>query len=137
MRFFKACLVFLMLGLSSPWVMADKININEVDAETLDAALDGIGPKKAEAIVKYREDNGPFKTIEDLTEVSGIGEKTLEKNRDKITVGASTEPSEKAAATEKSKTTTTDNSDNSEAENTDKSAPTETPDKAAATKPAF
>ncbi len=62
----------------------DKIDINSADVETLDRELKGIGPKKAAAIVEFREKNGPFQSIEDFTKVSGIGEKTLEKNRDKI-----------------------------------------------------
>ena len=48
--------------------------------------LSGIGPAKAAAIVRDREENGPFKTEDDLTRVSGIGEKTLENIREEITV---------------------------------------------------
>lgn len=62
------------------------ININIATVEEL-TALDGVGEKKAQAIVEYRNENGYFTTVEELTNVSGIGEKTLEKNRNKITVG--------------------------------------------------
>ncbi|UNC93320.1 helix-hairpin-helix domain-containing protein [Candidatus Contubernalis alkaliaceticus] len=64
---------------------SQKININtasQVDLET----LPGIGPAKAGAIVQDREKNGPFKSVEDLTRVTGIGEKTLEGMRDSITI---------------------------------------------------
>ena len=50
-------------------------------------SLPGIGPKLAERIVSYREENGPFTTAEELCEVSGIGEKLLEKIRAQIVVG--------------------------------------------------
>ncbi len=62
-----------------------KININTATVTEL-MTLDGIGEVKAKAIVEYREKNGYFKSIDDITLVKGIGEKTLEKNRDKITV---------------------------------------------------
>ncbi|MCK5720273.1 MAG: ComEA family DNA-binding protein [Thiomargarita sp.] len=61
-----------------------KIDINSADVETLDKELFGIGPKKAAAIVEYREENGLFEFIHDIMKVKGIGEKTLETNRDKI-----------------------------------------------------
>ena len=64
-----------------------KININTAGAEEL-AALPGIGPSYAKRIVDYREKNGPFKRVEDLLNVQGIGDKTLEKIREKVTVSA-------------------------------------------------
>lgn len=62
-----------------------KININTASISEL-MTLDGIGEVKAKAIVEYREANGYFKSIDDLMLVKGVGEKTLEKNRDRITV---------------------------------------------------
>lgn len=62
-----------------------KININTATAEELET-LSGIGPTKAQAIVSYRETNGNFSTVDDLINVSGIGEKTLAKIIDDITV---------------------------------------------------
>lgn len=55
----------------------EKIRINDATQEELET-LPGIGPSKAEAIIQHREENGLFKSGEDLLQVSGIGEKTLE-----------------------------------------------------------
>lgn len=60
------------------------VNVNTADAEKIAEELKGIGISKAKAIVVYREENGPFKTVEQLTEVKGIGLKTVEKNRTEI-----------------------------------------------------
>lgn len=62
-----------------------KININKANKSEL-MELSGIGEVKAQAIIDYREENGPFISIEDIKEVSGIGDKTFEKIKDKITV---------------------------------------------------
>lgn len=61
------------------------ININTATAEQL-TALNGIGEKKAAAIVEYRQKHGEFTTVDELVNVSGIGEKTLENIRNSITV---------------------------------------------------
>lgn len=61
------------------------ININTADVQTL-TKLKGIGPKKAEAIVAWREANGDFKTVDQLLDVKGIGEATLAANRDSIRI---------------------------------------------------
>jgi len=60
------------------------VNVNTADAGAIAEELNGIGTKKAQAIVDYREANGRFKTVEALTEVKGIGLKTVEKNREAI-----------------------------------------------------
>ena len=52
------------------------VNLNTADAEAL-TALPGIGEELAARIVEYREEHGPFKTVEDLTEVPGIGQGKL------------------------------------------------------------
>ena len=62
-----------------------KININTADTTELQK-LSGIGPGKAKSIIDYRNKNGPFRSVDDLLNVSGIGEKTLEKIRDEIVV---------------------------------------------------
>ncbi|MBS4462338.1 ComEA family DNA-binding protein [Aerococcaceae bacterium zg-B36] len=64
----------------------DKININQADSSQLQT-LPGIGQKKAEAIIQYRQENGSFQDIHDLTNVSGIGEKTFQQLQDYISVG--------------------------------------------------
>jgi competence protein ComEA len=61
------------------------ININDADQAELET-LPGIGPSKATAIIAYREENGFFKSIEDLRNVSGIGDKSLEKLKELITI---------------------------------------------------
>lgn len=60
------------------------VNVNTADAAAIAEELNGIGVKKAQAIVDYRKTNGNFKTIEALTAVKGIGLKTVEKNRELI-----------------------------------------------------
>ena len=81
-------LVLALLGAfsSSLWAQeAQKININVASAEEL-SQLNKVGPKYAERIVQYREANGPFKNVEEITNVQGIGKKTLEANKDRMTV---------------------------------------------------
>lgn len=65
-------------------VTTQSININSASAEELSTGLLGIGEKKAQAIIAYRNTYGEFLTIDDLLKVKGIGEKTLEKNRSRI-----------------------------------------------------
>ena len=57
-----------------------KVNINTADATTLASTLKGVGLKKAEAIIEYRKTYGPFHDIQELAEVSGIGNSIVEKN---------------------------------------------------------
>ncbi|QYN47520.1 helix-hairpin-helix domain-containing protein [Gilliamella sp. ESL0405] len=64
----------------------DQVNINTATAEELTKALNGIGANKAQKIVEYREKFGPFVSIEQLKEVSGIGQAILDKNAGKITL---------------------------------------------------
>ena len=61
------------------------VNINAADSQTLQE-IPGVGPATAEKIIAYRTENGRFSSIEDLKNVSGIGDKTFEKMKDKITV---------------------------------------------------
>ncbi|WP_234028555.1 helix-hairpin-helix domain-containing protein [Lentibacillus sp. Marseille-P4043] len=72
-------------GLGSPTNSNDKVKLNYATKEEIEG-LNGIGPSKAQAIVQYREENGFFHTVEDLLDVSGIGEKTLENLKDDIQV---------------------------------------------------
>lgn len=63
----------------------DVVNINLASEAEL-ATLPGVGPSKARAIISYRDENGRFQTIEDLKNVSGIGDKTFEKLKEFISV---------------------------------------------------
>ncbi len=86
MHLFRYFLLSLCLSLTSP-VFAEEpvpININTADAVTLSTALKGVGVRKAEAIITYRDSYGPFQSVDELTAVKGIGESLLNKNRDKI-----------------------------------------------------
>lgn len=60
------------------------VSINQADAEQLASVLKGVGLKKAESIVRYREQNGPFTQIEQLQEVPGIGPALFERNRTRL-----------------------------------------------------
>jgi competence ComEA-like helix-hairpin-helix protein len=62
------------------------VNINTADAPTLAATLKGVGEARASEIVRYREAYGPFASVEELTEVKGIGQSTLDMNRTLITL---------------------------------------------------
>src|SRR3989344_594520 len=64
---------------------SSKININTADYDELQAIIGG-GPVIAQRIIDYRETNGPFRVIEDIKEVKGIGNKTFDKMRDQITI---------------------------------------------------
>ncbi|TCP91261.1 competence protein ComEA [Cricetibacter osteomyelitidis] len=70
--------------MQSAVVSSDKVNINTATADELKRVLVGIGQKKAEAIVQYREKHGLFTAPEQLLEVQGFGKATLEKNKDRI-----------------------------------------------------
>lgn len=67
------------------------VNLNTASQGEL-AGLDGVGPTKAAAIVKYRKAHGPFKSVDDVTSVKGIGKATLDKNRSNLTVSKSKKP---------------------------------------------
>ncbi|WP_244202408.1 ComEA family DNA-binding protein [Buttiauxella warmboldiae] len=60
------------------------VSINTASAEALAQAMNGVGLKKAQSIVSYREENGPFKELEQLQEVPGIGSALVERNRSHI-----------------------------------------------------
>ena len=77
-------------------VSGQKIDINTADAATLET-LPGVGPKRAAAILAYRQAHGPFPDLESLRHVKGIGEKTLAKWKDLITFGGASGDSSKAS----------------------------------------
>ena len=81
----KLCLCTLLFPFV---VLAGPVNINTADAETISASLQGVGLSKARAIVEYRQKHGPFRSPDDLSLVKGIGERTVELNRENIRVAA-------------------------------------------------
>lgn len=89
----------------APGQAGGKININTATAKELDT-LPGIGPAYAERIIKYREEFGPFKKIEDMKKVRGIGDATFEEIKDLITVGPMVTPMLTPTATATSTPTT-------------------------------
>lgn len=62
----------------------EQVSINEATAEQLSAAMKGVGLKKAQAIVSYREQYGPFSAIQQLNEVPGIGNALVERNASRL-----------------------------------------------------
>jgi len=89
-----ALALLAQLGLSVPALAA--LNINTASQDEFVALHKGLGPAKAQAIIDYRKANGPFKSVDDLKHVKGIGAKRLEKLRPELTVG---HPAKVAAAT--------------------------------------
>ena len=85
LKIVKSAVLSFLIFLSIP-AFAGTVNINTADAETLTSELTGIGEKKAMAIIEYRTQNGPFKSAEDLALVKGIGDNTIEKNRENIVI---------------------------------------------------
>ena len=83
-KFLKALFVGLA-AIATP-AFAGPVNINTADAQMLADELTGIGPALAEAIVRDREENGPYESAEEITRVSGIGERVLENNLENILV---------------------------------------------------
>lgn len=82
---FKSAILSALLALSFN-LYAAPVNINTADAKTLAANINGIGEKKAEAIVQYRQKHGPFNSADDLAKIKGIGPKLIEKNREVLLV---------------------------------------------------
>ena len=80
--------LILSLALAGAAIAGETVNINTADAATIDRVLLNVGPAKAQAIVDYRKANGAFRSAEQPALVKGIGLKTVEKNRDRIVVGA-------------------------------------------------
>lgn len=76
-NFIRSLFAVVTVCVWSGLVLAVPVNVNQADAETIADALAGIGEKTAIKIVEYRKANGPFKAVEDLTNIKGIGEKKL------------------------------------------------------------
>ncbi|GAB2522780.1 ComEA family DNA-binding protein [Lysobacter humi (ex Lee et al. 2017)] len=104
MNFVTRCLQTLVLALAligpayAAGTPTQRVNVNAADAATLDRVLVNVGPAKAQAIVDYRKANGPFRSIDQLALVKGIGLKTIERNRDRIVIAPAAGRAPTAAA---------------------------------------
>lgn len=78
-------LIFCLFTLSA-WA-AETVDINQASAQEIADALQGVGMTKAEEIVRYRDSNGAFRHVDELANVKGIGLATIDKNRDRISLG--------------------------------------------------
>lgn len=87
MNLIKSLVLGFSLSLASLAAFAASINLNTATASQLEA-LNGVGAAKAEAIVAYRNAHGGFKSVDELANVKGIGDKTVEKNREQMSVAA-------------------------------------------------
>jgi competence protein ComEA len=83
--FFTLFLLFSSSAMSAN-AQAEKVNINTATAEQIATTMTGIGDNKAKAIVEYRNSHGKFKSVQELENVDGIGLKTVEKNKDRISL---------------------------------------------------
>lgn len=84
----KLIQIFIALTLlcGSHFAVAEVVNINTADAQTLAANIIGVGEKRALAIVAFRDEHGPFKSVDELTQVKGIALKLVDKNRENLTI---------------------------------------------------
>ena len=87
MRYFRACFICLLLTCAVAPATAESLDINTASAEQLAATLKGVGPQKAAAIIRYRQQHGPFQNIEDLSNVTGIGERVIADNQGRMSTG--------------------------------------------------
>ena len=85
MKFIKTIILSFFLFLTVSVNAAETININTADKEAL-MMIAGVGEKRAEAIIDYRDQNGPFKSVDELANVKGIGEGTVDKYKDKLVI---------------------------------------------------
>ena len=85
-RLLKKLMLISALCISSFTASAEMVNINDASVAALSHYLKGIGAVKAESIVSYRELNGDFKSINDLTNVKGIGQGLLKKNLEDLSL---------------------------------------------------
>ena len=81
----RIVLFTLLLCLSCSLYAAGTVNINTADKDTL-MTIKGVGEKRADAIIDYRKEHGPFASVDDLAHVEGIGQTTVDGNRDNLTV---------------------------------------------------
>ncbi len=82
-RYLMACAILLVASVVHA---GEPVNINTADAEALAAAINGVGIKKARDIINYRQKNGPFESVDELAQISGIGVQTVDRSRANLTV---------------------------------------------------
>jgi competence protein ComEA len=85
MHYLKKLVLSLAMLVSMP-VFADAVDINTADASILARAIDGVGEKKAATIIAYRDAHGPFTSVDELSNVKGIGAATVDKSRHNLKV---------------------------------------------------
>ena len=81
-----ALVMSLTVG-SISFAQSGRVDINTANATQMAETLVGIGPSKAESIVNYRQEFGPFEDVEELINVRGIGLRTVDQNRDRLSLG--------------------------------------------------
>ena len=86
MQILRKLAVLILLSLPLTLFAAEEVDINTADKEAL-MTLSGVGESFAERIINYREQNGAFETVQELTQISGIGQSLIEKNKDILTAG--------------------------------------------------
>lgn len=101
MKSVRAVLVVLCMACVAPLAQADKVDINKADAAALQENLNGVGPAKAKAIVDYRNKNGEFKSIDDLTQVKGVGPALIKKNRSDLSLSGGATKTSKTGSSAK------------------------------------
>jgi len=82
------CRVFMMAIFLSPAWAVTTVDMNAADAAQLDALLDGVGAKKAQLLVEWRQAHGPFRSVDDVAKVKGFGVALAQRNKDKMVFGA-------------------------------------------------
>lgn len=89
MKSLKVFLSAVVFSLLFGTALAGPVNVNQASAQVLADNLTGVGPAIAERIVEYRKANGPFKAVDDLAKVKGVGPATIERNRSDIKLSGS------------------------------------------------
>ena len=85
MESLRRCIFAVLLTLPLLVCAGETININTADKELL-MSINGIGEKRAEAIIAYREEHGPYKSVDQLAEIKGLGQVFIDSNREQLTV---------------------------------------------------
>lgn len=84
---YTTALVVTLAVQSMAFAQSDRVDINTANADQMANILVGIGPSKAQAIVNYRQEFGRFEDVEELINVRGIGLRTVDQNRDRLSLG--------------------------------------------------